>query len=51
MRLILSPALRLAVPSILGTASAFLTTVSAAEAAAGCSSADEAGDAFAFHDA
>ena len=33
MRLILSPALRLAVPSILGTASAFLTTLSAAEAA------------------
>ena len=33
MRLTLSPALRLAVPSILGTASAFLTTLSAAEAA------------------
>ena len=33
MRLILSPALRLAVPSILGTASAFLTTLSAADAA------------------
>ncbi len=33
MRLALSPALRLAVPSILGTASAFLTTLSAAEAA------------------
>ena len=33
MRLILSPALRLDVPSILGTASAFLTTLSAAEAA------------------
>lgn len=30
MRLALSPALRLAVPSILGTASAFLTTLSAA---------------------
>lgn len=33
MRLTLSPALRLAVPGILGTASAFLTTLSAAEAA------------------
>ena len=33
MCLTLSPALRLAVPSILGTASAFLTTLSAAEAA------------------
>ena len=30
MRLTLSPALRLAVPGILGTASAFLTTLSAA---------------------